>query len=244
MAQATDESSTNVTPLRRADPTNAERQRRHRAKKRRPTVTPKPARSVTPPVTRTVTVERHGSVTVTTATLIAALALATCSAAFSISGLTSIFAGAFWPVIGLGVAFELGKLSAVAWLGHRGAAPARAHRPRRRSDGAQLDRRLRLSQPRPYQASPGRRRDRGQQDGGDRCAPIGTGGRRGGLRPPGCSNRHHHRADPRQRPRQGRYGARTAPSSLPAAPSRPARLSPSRCRRPGSTVSARPPRPT
>ena len=144
MAQATDESSTNVTPLRRADPTNAERQRRHRAKKRRPTVTPKPARSVTPPVTPTVTVERHGSVTVTTATLIAALALATCSAAFSISGLTSIFAGAFWPVIGLGVAFELGKLSAVAWLGHRGAAPARAHRPRRRSDGAQLDRRLRF----------------------------------------------------------------------------------------------------
>jgi hypothetical protein len=49
----------------------------------------------------------------------AALALATCSAAFSISGLTSIFAGAFWPVIGLGVAFELGKLSAVAWLGQQ-----------------------------------------------------------------------------------------------------------------------------
>jgi hypothetical protein len=51
--------------------------------------------------------------------LLAALALATCSAAFSISGLTSIFAGAFGPVIGLGVAFELGKLSAVAWLGQR-----------------------------------------------------------------------------------------------------------------------------
>jgi len=28
----------------------------------------------------------------------------------SAGGLTSIFAGAFWPVIGLGVAFELGKL--------------------------------------------------------------------------------------------------------------------------------------
>jgi hypothetical protein len=53
------------------------------------------------------------------ATLVAALSLATCSAAFSISGLTSIFAGAFWAVIGLGVAFEIGKLSAVAWLGHR-----------------------------------------------------------------------------------------------------------------------------
>ncbi len=65
-----------------------------------------------------VTVEHHGRV-VTTATLLAALALATCSAAFSISGLTSIFAGAFWAVICLGIAFEIGKLSAVAWLGQR-----------------------------------------------------------------------------------------------------------------------------
>jgi hypothetical protein len=54
---------------------------------------------------------------VTVVTLTAALALATCSAAFSISGLTAIFAGAFWPVVGMGVALELGKLSAVAWLG-------------------------------------------------------------------------------------------------------------------------------
>jgi hypothetical protein len=46
------------------------------------------------------------------------------SAGFSISGLTSIFAGAFWPVIGLVVAFELGKLSVVAWLGQRNAARA------------------------------------------------------------------------------------------------------------------------
>jgi len=53
-----------------------------------------------------------------------ALALATCSAAFSISGLTSIFAGAFWPVVGLGVAFELGKLSAVTWLGQRNGGGA------------------------------------------------------------------------------------------------------------------------
>jgi hypothetical protein len=36
--------------------------------------------------------------------------------------LTSIVAGAFWAVIGLGVAFEIGKLSAVAWLGHRNGA--------------------------------------------------------------------------------------------------------------------------
>lgn len=128
MAQAADESTTNVTPLRPADPTNAERQRRHRAKrrKRRATVTPRPAASVTVPVTPSVTAERHGTVTVRAATLLAALSLATCSAAFSISGLTAIFAGAFWAVIGLGVAFEIGKLSAVAWLGGaRGFSPLR-----------------------------------------------------------------------------------------------------------------------
>jgi hypothetical protein len=62
--------------------------------------------------------------TVAAATLTAALGLATCSAAFSIDGLTAIFAGAFWPVIGLGVAFEVGKLSAVAWLGQRNGGHA------------------------------------------------------------------------------------------------------------------------
>src|SRR6266436_1929179 len=62
-------------------------------------------------------------------TLLAALALATVSAGFSIYGFTSIFVGAFWAVIGMGVALEVGKLSAVAWLGHqRGTAskPLRA----------------------------------------------------------------------------------------------------------------------
>jgi hypothetical protein len=127
------------------DRTGAERQRRYRAKKRKRTraVTP---RAVTPVTPRTVTVAAPAPAPVaaanppvaaanppyaptsmlSTITLLAALALATCSAAFSISGLTSIFAGAFWPVIGLGVAFEVGKLSAVAWLGHRhGTAPLR-----------------------------------------------------------------------------------------------------------------------
>jgi hypothetical protein len=55
--------------------------------------------------------------------LTAALALATVSAGFSITGMTSIFVGAYWPVIGMGMALEVGKLSAVAWLGHqRGTA--------------------------------------------------------------------------------------------------------------------------
>ncbi len=62
-----------------------------------------------------------GAPVVTAATLVAALTLATVSAGFSISGLTSIFVGSFWPVIAMGVALEAGKLSAVAWLGqHRG----------------------------------------------------------------------------------------------------------------------------
>jgi hypothetical protein len=52
---------------------------------------------------------------VTLATLIAALALATVSGGFSITSMTAIFVGAYWPVIGMGVAIEIGKLSAVAW---------------------------------------------------------------------------------------------------------------------------------
>jgi hypothetical protein len=63
------------------------------------------------------------SMTVRLATMTAALALATVSAGFSFTGLTAVFVGAYWPVIGMGVALELGKLSAVAWLGcHSGAA--------------------------------------------------------------------------------------------------------------------------
>jgi hypothetical protein len=49
--------------------------------------------------------------------------LATVSGWFSITGMTSIFVGAFWPVLGMGLALEAGKLAAVAWLGHqRGTA--------------------------------------------------------------------------------------------------------------------------
>src|SRR6266436_10016406 len=45
-----------------------------------------------------------------------ALALATVSAGYSITGLTSIFVGSFWPVVGMGVALEVGKLAAVSAL--------------------------------------------------------------------------------------------------------------------------------
>jgi hypothetical protein len=50
-----------------------------------------------------------------------------CAAWFSIKGMTAVFVGATLPVIGMGVALELGKLSAVACLGRRyGSAALRA----------------------------------------------------------------------------------------------------------------------
>jgi hypothetical protein len=49
----------------------------------------------------------------------AALAVAAVSASFSIIGLTAVFTGAFWAVVGMGVAMECAKLSAVGWLGRR-----------------------------------------------------------------------------------------------------------------------------
>jgi hypothetical protein len=58
------------------------------------------------------------------AALSAALALTGVSAAFSIDGLTAIFARAFWPVIAMGMALEVGKLVATAWLRENwGTAP-------------------------------------------------------------------------------------------------------------------------
>jgi len=127
---------TNITELRpkAKDATGAQRQARYR-KKRKPIVTV-PAISATPaPVPHpthppqkgrdipTVTAPRNGGAGITVATLTAALSLATVSGGFSIYGMTSIFTGALYPVIGMGAALELGKLSAVAWLGHqRGSA--------------------------------------------------------------------------------------------------------------------------
>jgi hypothetical protein len=74
--------------------------------------------AVTDPVTRVAPVSavKHRRTPVTFATLSAALALTAVSAAFSIDGLTAIFAGAFWPVIAMGMALEVGKLVATAWL--------------------------------------------------------------------------------------------------------------------------------
>ena len=84
-----------------------------------PTVT-----DVTPTVAETVSVTampqtavtRRSITPVKVAAFIVALALACVSAAFSIDGLTAIFAGAFWPIIIMGAVLEAGKLVAAAWL--------------------------------------------------------------------------------------------------------------------------------
>jgi hypothetical protein len=117
------------TPRSAKDPTAALRARRARRKRKiAPTVTlPVPTSEIPQlknprDINANVTVVGHAR-HLTAATLAAALALATVSAGFSITGLTNIFVGAFWPVISMGVALEVGKLSAVAWLGrHQGAA--------------------------------------------------------------------------------------------------------------------------
>ncbi|MBV8920866.1 MAG: hypothetical protein JOZ76_22790, partial [Bradyrhizobium sp.] len=70
------------------------------------------------------TVRQRYMTPVKSAAFIVALVLASVSAAFSIDGLTAIFAGAFWPVITMGAALEAGKLVAAAWLTeHWNSAP-------------------------------------------------------------------------------------------------------------------------
>jgi hypothetical protein len=140
MSQADQNSTTdNITALRpkgaKSDPTSAQRQARFR-KKRRGIVTvaigapPATMPLPTPPPQAgrvdipAVTAARNGAGGVTVATFTAAFALATVSAGFSINGMTSIFVGALYPVIGMGIAIELGKLSAVAWLGRYQGSPA------------------------------------------------------------------------------------------------------------------------
>ena len=74
--------------------------------------------SVTPAVTGEPVATHVTAPGIVPASYGAALSLASVSAFFSITGMTSIFIGAFWPVIAMGVALEVGKLCAVAWLGH------------------------------------------------------------------------------------------------------------------------------
>jgi hypothetical protein len=120
---AAEDSVANIVALKPKDapePKDAPATRRSpRTRRRRGKAAAEPPVAATPQndVSR-VAAPRHDTA-VTIAALIAALSLATCSAGFSICGLTAIFAGALWPVVAMGTALELGKLSAVAWLGQR-----------------------------------------------------------------------------------------------------------------------------
>ncbi|MFY9839208.1 MAG: hypothetical protein WAK55_22580 [Xanthobacteraceae bacterium] len=102
------------------DRTGAERSRRYRERRKLQkagiTVTP----AVTPAADTPLRPRRHDMLPVVMAC--AALAVAAVSASFSIIGLTAVFTGAFWAVVGMGVAMECAKLSAVGWLGRRYAA--------------------------------------------------------------------------------------------------------------------------
>jgi hypothetical protein len=88
-------------------------------------VTPTVTEAVTVTLTPAATVLRRSMTPVKLAAFIVALTLACVSAAFSIDGLTAIFAGAFWPIITMGAALEAGKLVAAAWLTeHWSSAPS------------------------------------------------------------------------------------------------------------------------
>jgi hypothetical protein len=88
-----------------------------------PDVTPTVTEALSVTVASAATVARRSMTPIKLAALIVALALASISAAFSIDGLTAIFAGAFWPVITMGAALEAGKLVAAAWLTEPNSAP-------------------------------------------------------------------------------------------------------------------------
>ena len=98
-----------VTALK-TDRTAAARARRYRKRRKQRAVTVAPRHA-------------RGRDIVTAIVTIAALALATVSGGFAIVGMTAIFAGAFWSIIGMGVCLECAKLSAVSWCARRYTAP-------------------------------------------------------------------------------------------------------------------------
>lgn len=50
--------------------------------------------------------------------LASALSISGVAIYFSIAGLTTIFPGAFWPIVIMGTVLELGKLVCASWLHH------------------------------------------------------------------------------------------------------------------------------
>lgn len=104
----------------RRDRTNAARQQRWRERQKLQSADTVMQQSVTTPASVTTPLlsrQRTGLVPFVVA--LAALAVAAVSGSFSVIGLTAVFTGAFWPVVGMGAALECAKLSAVAWLGRR-----------------------------------------------------------------------------------------------------------------------------
>jgi hypothetical protein len=114
---AAEDSIANIVALKPKDAPATGRAPRGRRRKDKAATAPLVKASLQQETPRIAVPRRETGVTV--AALTAALSLATCSAGFSICGLTAIFSGAFWPVAGMGAALELGKLSAVAWLGRQ-----------------------------------------------------------------------------------------------------------------------------
>jgi hypothetical protein len=106
---------------RSKDPTNAARQRRHRAKRRAASLAPvgeaAPAAVAPIAVTAHVTAPRNGGADVTA--YVAAAALATAAAWFSVNGMVVLFPGAPLSVIAMAVAMESAKLVTAGWLARR-----------------------------------------------------------------------------------------------------------------------------
>jgi hypothetical protein len=106
------------------DRTAAERQRRYRERRKLQKagarVTPDAATSADVSTVTPLQPRRHGMIPVMM--VCAALAVAAVSGSFSIIGLTAVFTGGFWAIVGMGAAMECAKLSSVAWLGQRYAA--------------------------------------------------------------------------------------------------------------------------
>jgi hypothetical protein len=132
--------------LKKPDPTNAARQRRFRERRKDAGVTKLsavtavteaeespvsaeisislPTQAVDEPAQVGRYANRYGTDVLT---LLVAFALAAVSAGFSIVGMTSVFGGAFWPIVGMGCVLELAKLRSVALIGmRRGSRPVRA----------------------------------------------------------------------------------------------------------------------
>jgi hypothetical protein len=77
---------------------------------------PAPVATVTPAGPAGIARPTLAENTVNAAAFLAASALASVSAYFSVIGLVAIFAASFWPVVAMGGALEAGKLVTAAWL--------------------------------------------------------------------------------------------------------------------------------